>query len=89
MTVDRELDALARAFVAVAGRSGLVIDVGQAQDFFVEAGLLDVLEDLSVARAVVRAADGFHPVARFFVEGSLEREFIDRTLHGAPEGSGP
>ncbi len=64
----------------VASRHGVPVSEDQARDILWEAGVADLLEDLALARAVVQAADTFHPVARFFVEGSLEREFIERTL---------
>jgi hypothetical protein len=80
--VDRigDLDELAAVLVALTERAGATITLDQARDVLWEAGVADLMEDLVVARAVITAADGFHPVARFFVEGSAEREFILRVL---------
>jgi hypothetical protein len=71
---------LATALVARVERHGARIELEEARDILWEVGVADLLEDLSVARSVIEAADGFHPVARFFVEGSEEREFILRVL---------
>ncbi len=43
-------------------------------------GVPDLLHDLAIAKRVVVAADGFHPVARFFAQGSDEHEFIVAVL---------
>lgn len=71
---------LAAALVRVAARRGTALTVDQARDLLWEAGVGDLIEDLAVARAVIRAADGFHPVSRFFADNSAERELILRIL---------
>ena len=81
------LDALATRIVSLARRGGGEVTLDQARDILWEGGLPDLLEDLVVARAVIAAADGFHPVARFFAEGSPEREFILRVLGTASGGT--
>jgi hypothetical protein len=73
-------EELATALVARVERHGARIELEEARDILWEIGVADLLEDLSVARSVIQAADGFHPVARFFVEGSEEHEFILRVL---------
>lgn len=80
--IGTELDALVGAVTELVRQHGPAVSPAQVRDALWAAGVADALEDLAVARAVVRAADGFHPVARFFVEGSVEREFIERTLRG-------
>jgi len=45
-----------------------------------ELGLGQLLADLRTAVRIVVAADTYHPVASFFVEGSEERQFIQRVL---------
>jgi hypothetical protein len=85
MTPGRDpFEELVVALVEHARRKGVELAVEQARDLLWEAGVADLAEDLTVARAVIQAADGFHPVARFFVEGSPEREFIERTLRESP-----
>lgn len=73
-------EALVDAIVERARLRSLVMEDELVRNVLWEAGLGDVLEDLAVARTVLRAADGFHPIARFFVEGSAERELIVRML---------
>ena len=73
-------DALVGGIVEGARLQGLVVKDELVRNVLWEAGLGDVLEDLAVAQTVLRAADGFHPIARFFVEGSAERELIVRML---------
>jgi hypothetical protein len=43
-------------------------------------GLPALLAQLAVAARIVTAADTYHPVASFFVEGSEERRFILEVL---------
>ncbi len=74
------LEALAGEIVVLARRIGCEMSLDQARDMLWEAGVGDVIDDLAVARSVITAADQFHPVARFFVEGSPEREFVERLL---------
>lgn len=57
----------------------------EVRDALWEAGVGDLMEDLAIARSVVCAADGFHPVASFFVHGSREQEFILRVLANGDE----
>lgn len=80
------LDALATRIVSLARRGG-EITLDQVRDILWEAGIPDLIEDLGLARAVLTAADGFHPVARFFAEGSPEREFILRALGDAAQSA--
>jgi hypothetical protein len=47
-------------------------------------GIPRLLRDVEIAARVVVAADGFHPVARFFADGSDEHRFIVGVLHGLP-----
>lgn len=84
-------EELAAALVDRCRRAGIELTDEQARDVLWEAGVADLAEDLALARAVIEAADGFHPVARFFAEGSAEREFIERTLREArePTAAGP
>jgi hypothetical protein len=87
---DVVLDALATRIVAVARQVGGELTLDQVRDILWEGGLPDLFEDLVVAKTVITAADGFHPVARFFAEGSPEREFILRVLaaaSGGPQGA--
>lgn len=81
-------EELTAALVDRCRRAGLELTDDQARDVLWEAGVADLAEDLALARAVIEAADGFHPVARFFAEGSAEREFIERTLRAARQGTG-
>ena len=87
-----DFEELAAALAERSRRAGFELTDDQARDVLWEAGVADLAEDLALARAVIEAADGFHPVARFFAEGSAEREFIERTLREArarrPGGSG-
>ncbi len=75
-----DLEELSARIVALARRVGRAMTVDQALDVLWAAGVGDLLDDLQVARSVIRAADGFHPVARFFVDGSAEQEFVNRIL---------
>ena len=77
------LEELAEKLRAVVVRGGGAVTVDQIRDVLWECGISDLVEDLALARAVITAADGFHPVARFFAEGSAEREFIVRVLDDA------
>lgn len=79
-------EELAAALVDRCRRAGFEVTDEQVRDVLWEAGVADLAEDLALARAVIEAADGFHPVARFFADGSAEREFIERTLREAREG---
>jgi hypothetical protein len=74
------LEDLSAKIVALAHHVGREMTVEQAFDALWGAGVGDLIDDLAVARSVIRAADGFHPVARFFVVGSAEQEFILRVL---------
>ena len=51
-------------------------DRGRVDELLAKLRLPELLEALAVAERIVTAADGFHPVASFFVEGSPERRFI-------------
>ena len=68
-----------RARGATAG-----IDTDLAAGLLQRLGIPALLEDLAVAERVIRAADGFHPVARFFVDGSPEQRLILDVLRRAP-----
>ena len=76
----------ARIHRVVEGAGGQ-LPPDELRDLLWETGLGDLIEDLAVAKAVITAADGFHPVARFFAGGSAEQEFIRRVL--AEGSSGP
>jgi hypothetical protein len=80
--VDEILDLadLSAKIVALAQHVGREMTVEQTLDLLWEAGVGDLIDDLAAARSVISAADGFHPVARFFVVGSVEEEFILRVL---------
>jgi hypothetical protein len=75
-----ELEDLSVKIVALAQHVGREMTIQQALDVLSEAGVKDLIDDLAVARSVIIAADEFHPVARFFVVGSAEHEFILRVL---------
>jgi hypothetical protein len=47
-------------------------------------GIPKLLESLHVSERIICAADGFHPVARFFVGGSAEQQYILDVLRSAP-----
>jgi hypothetical protein len=84
MTPERDpFEELVAALVERTRRGGVELAVEEARDLLWEAGVADLAEDLTLARAVIQAADGFHPVARFFAEGSPEREFVERTLRSS------
>lgn len=83
------LEELAARLVELARQAGATVSLDQARDMLWEAGAADMAEDLAVARAVIRAADGFHPVARFFAEGSPEHELIRRVLEDGEESPAP
>lgn len=85
MADDEAFEALVVEIQARLEDGGSSVSVGRVSDILWESGIADLLEDLSVARAVIAAADGFHPVARFFADGSAEREFIRRTLADAAQ----
>lgn len=80
MGADDAFEALATTVADLLRRSGHPVTVDQVRDALWEAGVGDLVEDLGVARSVITAADGFHPVASFFVHGSRERELIVRFL---------
>jgi hypothetical protein len=75
-----DLQDLSVKIAALAQQVGRDMTAEQAFDVLWEAGVGDLIDDLAVASSVIRAADGFHPVARFFVFGSAEQEFILRVL---------
>lgn len=77
-------EEFARGLLSMLEQAGVTVTAEEVKDLLWEAGLGDVLQDLEVARSVIRAADGFHPVARFFAPGSQEREFIVRMLRETP-----
>ena len=79
-------EELAARIERIVEDSGGKLSPGELRDVLWETGLGDLIEDLSVAEAVIIAADGFHPVARFFAEGSAEQEFIGRVLGGGATG---
>lgn len=39
-------------------------------------GIPDLLTSLATARTILRFGDGFHPIARFFVDGSAEQRYL-------------
>jgi hypothetical protein len=75
-----DLEDLSIKIVALGQHVGREMTVEQALDVLWEAGVGDLIDDLAAARSVILAAEGFHPVARFFAIGSAEREFILRIL---------
>ena len=56
----------------------------QASALLYALDLPHLLDDLALAERVIIAADGFHPVARFFAEDSEERKFILDILRREP-----
>jgi hypothetical protein len=59
-------------------------DLEAADDLLVALGLPELLHQGEVLARVLVAADGFHPVARFFAEGSEERQVIEGVLAEQP-----
>ena len=51
-------------------------------------GIPKLLEALHVSERIICAADGFHPVARFFVDGSAEQQYILDVLDSVPHWGG-
>jgi len=51
-------------------------------------GIPNLLEALDVSERIICAADGFHPVARFFADGSAEQQYILEVLRRAPHWGG-
>lgn len=39
-------------------------------------GVPELLRSLATARAILRFGDSFHPIARFFVDGSPEQRYL-------------
>lgn len=90
MGADDPFDALAATVAELLRRAGHPVSLDVVRDVLWEAGAGDLAEDLAVARSVITAADGFHPVATFFVHGSRERELIVRVLGRSPgDGADP
>ena len=81
MDTSAHLDILTADVTALLRRAGHELTPAEVGDILWEAGVGDLAEDLAVARSIIRAADGFHPVASFFVQGTAERELILRVLH--------
>ncbi len=70
--------ALAQALHARGATADL--DPALAAELLQQLGIPALVEDLAVAERIIRAADGFHPVARFFVDGSAEQRLITDVL---------
>jgi hypothetical protein len=51
-------------------------------------GIPKLLEARHVSERIIVAADGFHPVVRFFVDGSAEQQYILDVLGSAPHWEG-
>ncbi len=56
-----------------------------ARALLVEIGVAELLEAVTMTRSIIRFADGFHPVARFFVDGTPEQTFILSLLRDDPD----
>lgn len=67
-----------REALATALHDGEATDADRrrAEEILEHLRLPELLDALAVAERIVTAADGFHPVASFFVDGSPERRFI-------------
>jgi hypothetical protein len=48
----------------------------QAQEALEALGLPQLLDRIAIAERIIRTGEGFHSVARFFVDGSEEQTFI-------------
>ena len=67
--------------------SGAVTDDDRrrASELLHDLGVSELLRVVAVSERIIRAADGFHAVAGFFVEGSAERAYILDVLRRAQE----
>ncbi len=61
-------------------------DRRRASELLHELGVSELLRIAALSERIIRAADGFHAVAGFFVEGSDERAYILEVLRRAREG---
>jgi len=48
----------------------------QAQETLEALGVPQLLDRIAIAERIIRTGEGFHSVARFFVDGSEEQTFI-------------
>ncbi len=51
-------------------------DTGTASELLKALGVPELLEAVALSEEIIRAADSFHPVARFFVDGTAEQTYI-------------
>ncbi len=79
MTIEQMVDRL-----AAARRPGVPVSLDDrrwARSTLEQLGISGLLRSLELAERVLRFGDGFHPVARFFVDGSDEQAYV-RELMG-------
>ena len=84
MPVEQMLDVLAAA--RRPGTPASPDDRRWAEATLELLGIPGLLRSLELAERVLRFGDGFHPVARFFVDGSDEQAYV-RGLMGRPPPS--
>lgn len=73
-----ELEDMAELLAARYAPGKPVSDVTrrQAQEALAALGVPELLGRIAIAERIIRFGEGFHSVARFFVDGSEEQTFI-------------
>lgn len=71
-----EMTAKLAAHLAAPGAGVTDADRQRAADVLAELGVPDLLAALDLAERILAAGNGFHTVARFFVDGSPEQQYL-------------
>ena len=86
MANDRlDVDAMARTLAEwlATGSDVTAEDCSNARDALTAMGVPDVVDALDMAERILRFGNSFHSIARFFVDGSAEQDYLLRLTGGA------